>query len=174
MQNRENNLNQIDLFIRLNQGLLEGDVSGVDVVAIKETIDRLLDKRLELMKKKVVKEEKQPIWMEGITITQVYFVGYLNKENNVMNAMTLKDLDNMQWQDFENPAAMEALRIALKEMDNYNRLIKELAELLGVGEEEKIIKYAIKVLQKDAERFDKLVKELETWRMRLEGQSQGW
>ncbi len=59
-------------------------------------------------------------------------------------------------------------------MDNYNRLIKELAELLGVGEEEKIIKYAIKVLQKDAERFDKLVKELETWRTRLEGQSQGW
>ncbi len=59
--NNQNDLNHIDLFIRLNQNLLEvKDTSGVDVFAVKEKIDKLLDKRLELMKKKetVVKEEE--------------------------------------------------------------------------------------------------------------------
>jgi len=52
-------IEKIDLFIRLNQGLLEvKDLSGVDVFAVKEKIDKLLDKRLELMNEGLVKEEK--------------------------------------------------------------------------------------------------------------------
>ncbi len=51
-------------------------------------------------------------------------------------------------------------------MDNYDRLIEELAKLLDCHEDEKTIKYAIRILKEDAEGFDKLAKELEAWRLK--------
>ncbi len=46
-----------------------------------------------------------------------------------MKGMTLKDLDSLRLQDFENPAAIESIRVALKEREQMRKAIEGMLQI---------------------------------------------